>query len=383
MLSVPMGVMSVRPALVAASLCAIAACGNEPVEPADRELPPLVEPPAVRTCLPDLPEVMPADIADTGCFTSIAPLEAGPDLIPFEVISPLWTDGAHKRRYMVLPPGETVRFDGTGAFVFPVGSVIVKVFELDLRDGDPASRHPVETRFMVLRETGWEFYSYQFDETASTASLIDRGMVIPFEVTTEDGGTRTIDYQFPSRDGCTACHGTRVGEPLGPRAVQLDLRARYGGEVKNQLEALAEIGVLDLAGGMPSTEPMPDPADTSAPLEARARAYLHSNCSHCHQPGGWTSPGVDMDLRYDKTLAEANICNVPVAFDLIPGGDHRIAAGDPEGSSIYRRLQVEGVGTPTQMPPLGRSTADELGVTLIRDWILSLEDCPEPIAPAP
>jgi mono/diheme cytochrome c family protein len=236
---------------------------------------------------------------------------------------------------------------------------------------------------MVLGETGWSFYSYQFDESASRATLLDRGDVVPFDVTTEDGGTRTVDYQYPSPDGCAACHGTRVGEPLGPRAAQLDLRARYGSEVKNQLEALAEIGVLDLAGGMPSVEPMPDPADTSAPLEPRARAYLHSNCSHCHQPGGWTSPGVDMDLRYDKTLAETNICDVPVAFDLIPGGDYRIAAGDPESSSIYRRIQVEGVGTPTQMPPLGRSTNDPLGIELIREWILSLEDCPERSMPSP
>ena len=29
-----------------------------------------------------------------------------------------------------------------------------------------------------------------------------------------------------------------------------------------------------------------------------ARAYLHGNCGHCHRPGGWTPPDLDMDLLF-------------------------------------------------------------------------------------
>lgn len=374
------GLRRIRPALLL--IVAAAACSSEEVEPADRELPALLPRAESRSCLAELPDPMPARLSETGCFTSLSPLTPGPDLIPYEVISPLWTDDAFKERYLVLSPGDAITYDDAGAWDFPLGAVIVKVFGLEMIAGDETSRRVVETRFMVRRATGWTFHSYEWNADGTDATLLTDGQVVPFEVQTAEG-PHVVDYQFPSEEGCAACHGTRVGEPLGPRTEQLNLTVRYGTEVKNQLDALVELGAIELPGEAADLPSMPDPADESAPLAARARAYLHANCSHCHQPGGWTSPGVDMDLRYSKTLAEMNACDVRVAFDLVPGADFRIAAGDPEGSSLWRRIQVEGVGVPTQMPPLGRSTNDDFGIELIRQWILSLESCPDPIEPMP
>jgi hypothetical protein len=40
-------------------------------------------------------------------------------------------------------------------------------------------------------------------------------------------------------------------------------------------------------------------------------------------------------------------------------------------------MGVEGVGEIGEMPPLGRSIADQEGIALIRAWIESMSVCPE------
>jgi len=329
-----------------------------------------------------LPDPPPARLSETGCFASLDPLEPGDDLIPYQVVSPLWTDGAHKERFVVLPPGETIDFTPSGAWDLPLGAVLVKVFAMDFVEGDPTSRRVLETRFMVRREGGWSFYSYRWNDEGTEAELLgDGGMIAELEIEAADGGTLAVSYTYPSREGCRTCHSEGVGVVLGPRTVQTNLMLRYGDRALSQLEALQEIGAIDPSIAMdPDSLPsMPDPADESQPLLIRAKAYLHANCSHCHQPGGWTSPEADQDLRYEVPFAEQNVCAVPVAYDLVTGADYRIYPGDPERSSIWRRQLVEGVAEPAQMPPVGRSTVDPLGRELLREFILSLEECP----PAP
>lgn len=354
------------------------ACGGEPAqEPADRELPALGARPASRTCLAGLPDPPPKRLSETRCFRSLSPLEPAPDLVPYEVISPLWTDTASKHRYLALPPGESIGFTRDGAWELPAGTVIVKVFALQLAGDPEAAERAVEVRFMIRRQRGWEYHSYEIDESGTDGALLDDGKLVDHAVATATG-TRDIQYAYPSREACTFCHGDGVGEALGPRTVQTNLRVRYGDEVRNQLEALSDIGMFDVPVTDPSALPsMPDPSDESAPIADRARAYLHANCSHCHQPGGWTSPGVDMDLRWQGTRAQTRTCGVPVAFDIDPSAGVRIAPGDPEASSLWRRMQVEGVAERGQMPPVGRSIVDPMGSDVVRRWIAAMEGCPD------
>ena len=121
-------------------------CGSDG---ASRSGPALEPRPDVQTCLPDVSEGMPARLSDTGCFADLKTLEPGPDLIPYEVNSALWTDGAFKPRYMVVPSPEQIAIQEDGSWVFPDGSVLIKVFGFEFDVGDPQSRRAVETRFMV------------------------------------------------------------------------------------------------------------------------------------------------------------------------------------------------------------------------------------------
>jgi hypothetical protein len=56
-------------------------------------------------------------------------------LIPYSVNSPLWSDNAHKERFMALPGMSQIDFIEEGAWKFPERAVLVKTFSLDLEAG--------------------------------------------------------------------------------------------------------------------------------------------------------------------------------------------------------------------------------------------------------
>ena len=116
---------------------------------------------------------------------------------------------------------------------------------------------------------------------------------------------------------------------------------------------------------------MPDPADPSQPLGSRARAWLHTNCAQCHQPGGPTPSS--MDLRYATTLASTGTCNaLPQAGDLGISNARLIAPGDADRSVVVARMQRRDANG---MPPLGSAQVDAGGVALLTAWVNALPGC--------
>jgi mono/diheme cytochrome c family protein len=114
---------------------------------------------------------------------------------------------------------------------------------------------------------------------------------------------------------------------------------------------------------------MPDPFDKSQPLEARARAYLHANCWHCHVVNG--GGNADMELSFLKKPAETKIYDVKPRHITFGLNDPRlIAPGDPDRSVILRRLAIRGKH---QMPPVASFERDDAGLKLLTDWVRSLK----------
>jgi putative heme-binding domain-containing protein len=111
-----------------------------------------------------------------------------------------------------------------------------------------------------------------------------------------------------------------------------------------------------------------NPHDAGADLTARARAYLHANCGHCHRFGGGGS--VNLELHAELSLERTKAIDARPqqgAFDL---PDARIVApGDPHRSVLYYRMAKFGRG---RMPHLGSELPDEAGLALVRDWIRQL-----------
>ncbi|MCB9792786.1 MAG: PQQ-dependent sugar dehydrogenase [Alphaproteobacteria bacterium] len=298
----------------------------------------------------------PQRLSETGCMDPDDPTQPGPGLLPYAVNHPLWSDGAEKDRYVALPPGTAATLHDSGEIELPVGSVLVKQFHV--------GGALVETRlYMRHVDGGWAPYTYEWLPDHSDAVLSRAGGL----TTLADGTT----WDIPSSAQCVACHAQSSGVTLGMELGQLNGSLTYpGGYEANQLETWEHIGFLDraLEGEVADLLAYAPP---SAGAEA-ARAYLHVQCSACHQPGS-TAPG-DMDLRYDTPLAEMNLCEVePAGGDMGIEGARLLVPGDPARSMLLQRMAS--LDPLYRMPPLGTALVDEEGVAALSEWIASLEGC--------
>ena len=296
----------------------------------------------------------PQRLSATGCFDAADPRKPAPGLVPYDVVAPLWSDGAEKRRWFAIPDGTTIAVGPDGDLDFPVGSVLVKEFRLGCTR--------VETRLFVRHDDGdWAGYSYAWNEAQTDAALLPAGAVRTWGAAT---------WEHPSRSDCMRCHTAAAGYSLGLELAQLDRDMIWpGGSVANVARTLAHVGLL--SGEAQAVAALADPHG-DGPVEARARSYLHANCSGCHRPGG---PGQGaLDLRRGTPLAGAGVCDVaPQEGDLGVADARLVAPGDPARSLVPVRMRHTGTG---RMPPLGTRTVDEAGATVIESWIEGLDRCP-------
>ncbi|MBX3217599.1 MAG: hypothetical protein KF850_36545, partial [Labilithrix sp.] len=115
-------------------------------------------------------------------------------------------------------------------------------------------------------------------------------------------------------------------------------------------------------------------ADTEgASVEARARGYLHANCSACHREGSGAGAAT-LDLRIGRALHETRTCGVaPQAGDLGVAESKIVAPGDPGRSTLALRMRAL---DESRMPPLASRVVDEAGAAAVEAWIRELAGCP-------
>jgi mono/diheme cytochrome c family protein len=284
----------------------------------------------------------------TGCAVI-----GGTGLVPYTVNAPLFSDGAHKERWLGTPGPVTVEPDGS--LTFPDGAVLLKRFSVE--------GQPLETRVMLMDGGAWRFASYVWNADGTDARLWDA----EGETVDAPAGPWTL----PAETACLACHGENA-VVLGPHIQQLDREVCVDGQPIGQLDHLTGAGVLH--GVLPDLVPLVDPADPTAPLDGRARSYLHANCAHCHRPGGWTPPAMDLDLRFSTSFADTRTCGVPIQYLGRPGDEElRLVPGNPGASHLYTRMAD--TGRLGQMPAAG-GQVDPLGTEVVRAWITGIADCP-------
>jgi uncharacterized repeat protein (TIGR03806 family) len=318
-----------------------------------------------------------AKLSATGCVDPADPRKLAAVVVPYELNSPLWSDGAVKTRGMVVPAGKKIHVKNCatepaactgpaddGKWVFPVGTVMVKNFLFDEK--------LVETRLFVRADTAtWVGYSYQWNEAQTDATIVpDERVDVAFNT-----GKRTVSWTFPSRIDCMKCHMASGGSTLGPETAQLN---RVVGGM-NQLDRLEALGLFDAPIPKPHKPALVAPyaSESGAPpagatLEQRALSYLHANCAFCHRPD---APFPYYDLRYDVAFKDRKICNaMPMKGDMGVPGSMVVKPGSAKDSVLWLRmgaLPLQG-----RMPPLASKVVDQEAVKLIGDWIGSVTACP-------
>lgn len=331
----------------------------------------LDERPANTTCrslprptgLPNDP--FPQTLAATGCFNQNDLREPVAGLIPYSVNAPLWSDGAAKRRFMMIPDGKKIRVLPDGDLDLPVGSMLFKTFSL--------ADEMLETRFLVRHDDGdWAGYTYVWDKDGKNEALLQGEITAVRAI-----GSQT--WQFPSRSACLSCHTAAAGRSLGLEIGQLNGEYTYAGNRRaNQVDTLNHIGLFEVPTGL--AQQLVRYADPSLPgtasVEARARSYLHANCSHCHRPNGLQTEGnvPDIDLRFSLPLPQANLINtMPVRGEFGVPGVLLIKPGAPLQSMLAVRMKTTVANV--RMPAIGSTVVDQAGVALMNEWIASMQTC--------
>lgn len=362
----------------------------------------------------------PRRLSETGLFRSVPGHVMQPGAIPYDVNAPLWSDGAYKQRWLVLPPtmiedghevSARIPFSLDRNWDLPERTVLVKSFALERDEGRPESRHWIETRLLTRQQGEWAGYSYRWNEQQTDAVLVGKeGADQEFLIRTADGDRRQT-WHYPSRSECMVCHSRAANFVLGLSALQLNRDFNYGGVVDNQLRVFEHLGLLRVdygaeaaeylrqqlrASGMSAEdatkhvaeatasrgqrsavasdrlarspehyERLVDPYDDREPLDRRARAYLHANCSQCHVEAG--GGNAQFDLHYSTARDKMRLIGAEPLHDRFGiEGAKLVAAGDPDRSVLLRRISTRGPG---QMPQLATSIVDQRAVELIRAWI--------------
>ena len=305
----------------------------------------------------------PRRLSETGLFTSMKDLVPASGVVPYTVNAPLWSDGATARRFLAVPGTQAVRFSENKTWRLPNGSAVVRTLELPLATGP----RRIETQVMHRDRDTWQFFTYAWKADQSDAELVP-----------EPGDTRLVpgdanqSWRFASRGECTICHTAQTDFALGLTTAQLNrASALFGGAVANQISSFARLGLFS-GSPPPAPETLPraaDPTDFSAPLEARARAYLGANCAHCHRPDG-VGGRAAFQLMESLPLAKTGVVNGRPLVPLLGADSRLITPGDPARSEIFYRLTLKEGG---RMPLLGSRQTDDEGAELVRQWILQLK----------
>jgi len=266
---------------------------------------------------------LPERLSQTGLYAAGDPSQLSAGVQAFTPQFELWSDGASKRRWLSLPPGESIDKRDPDNWAFPIGTQLWKEFRVDgVR---------VETR--TLRKVGsgpedWLAQAYVWLPDGSDA------------VATPKGASNVLGtaHDVPAAGECLACHGGRKSFVLGYSAVQLGYAT------------------------LPGTE-----------NDRRALGYLHANCGHCHnqdRPASASSRCYDPENKLDFWLRTDRLRSVSDTPAFQSGRGLAFEPGDPDNSRMLELMSDRGFLR--QMPPLGTESVDHHGTSTIRAWIANL-----------
>jgi hypothetical protein len=288
---------------------------------------------------------LPRSLSETGLYADIATGELAAGVLAYTPRFQLWSDGAAKQRWILLPTGAQIDTSNIDDWSFPEGTKLWKQFSVNgVR---------IETRLLEKRDPiddGWVALSYAWSADDRDALSAPLGEI----------DARETDHDVPAAGECVACHGGRRSYVLGFSAIQL--------------ASAATPGEVDLAGlereGRLTEAPTAIPIVPGTPTEAAALGYLHANCSHCHnltRPARTGPRCFDPETEYDFTLAVGDLDSTATTATYRTVVGKAVKPGNPADSAVLERMGRRGFLR--QMPPLATEKVDSEAIASIRAWI--------------
>lgn len=280
---------------------------------------------------------------------------------PYEINAALFSDYAHKARFIQLPADKQITYNETEVLGFPAGTTLIKNFFYpnDFRSPE-AGRRIMETRLLIQEEDGWQAIVYEWNDEQTDAERLILGKQVPVEWKDSEGALQRINYSIPSQPQCKSCHDLGGKMTLiGPSARQLN---RDG-----QLSDWHEKGWLNVEEEVvfPKLVNYSDPSEL---LELRARAWLEINCAHCHRREGPAKNSGLYLLASQTDPYRLGVNKPPIAAGKGSGGlKYSIVPGNSKQSILIHRISSLEPGE--MMPELGRKMTHKEGVALIEKWI--------------
>ena len=314
------------------------------------------------------------------------------DVLPYEPASSLFTDYAHKKRFVWMPKNTSATFNGDEKVLeLPVGAALVKTFYYDnVQNITPAGgTRIIETRIMIRKFSGWIFANYVWNDEQTEAFLDLEGSYTDISWKDENNVIKSTNYRIPNEIQCIVCHKTNqvvdgnttsVNIPIGIKPQNLNFSKNFGTANANQLTKWMQEGYLQNNFSLPTASNTAiDYNDVSKPISLRARSYVDINCAHCHQ----TNQHCDyrpMRYAFNETRAQNGLTNMGVCVETqdMQDFDESLAQivnpGNVNRSMMHFRLNT--TNEAYRMPLHGRTIIHEEGVQLVEAWINSLSSCP-------
>lgn len=311
---------------------------------------------------------IPQKLSDTGIFKDVKSLTVNSSFIPYESNAPAWFDNAIESKWVSVPKGKKFGITSNGPWNSPSGAVWVQHFDMEKVQGNPSTKFKLETRVLVKSPGSAYALNYKWNKQQTEAYLVSEGGETLNLKVSVNGKAKDKTWRIPGRMECMICHNVTGGYALGFHTRQINRDTTAFGVKQNFLNVLYEHGMLSKKPNSVDLNKKHASLDSGASLEKKARSYLDVNCSSCHSRDG-TTP-VPFDLRAYGQLSRARLFNKP----LNNMGDNSlrvISKGKPEKSVLLKRMAAsDGF---TRMPFIGTHEVDEKAISVIEQWIKSLE----------
>jgi len=315
-----------------------------------------------------LEEKFPKKLSDFSFFKDDKAQVPSQGVVPYELISSLFSDYSYKQRWVYIPEGKKASFRKDEVFDFPTGSALIKTFYYPIDERDlTLGKKLMETRLLLKKADGWQAVSYAWNETQDEAFIKKAGKTILNEWIDFEGEVRSVRYRVPNKNQCKECHSYNDEiMPIGPKARNLNKIFNYSDQSINQLTKWMKLELINPVQVDLNT-PV-DWEDASYGLDERVRSYLDINCGHCHSStGGANSTGLYLDLTEERPT-HLGINKKPVATGRGSGGfKYSIAPGNSDESILLHRMISTDPGV--MMPESGRSLTHHEAIGMIKDWV--------------